>query len=1428
MWAAASSAETYFAGRTLFRRDFQLTTRFFPRADALDSFLGTIGAERTWIWHMHASGGVGKTTFLRWLIARHLLPKPGRAICARIDFDDYRLDVLVTRPLRAIADILRQVDRQRPSTDLQDVVRSLDAAASEPGWNEGLIESVAMQLGRVKIDIPVVVVLDTLEDATRTQAAWLCHLVETIAKLRFVMPKLTLVLSGRHNVSDIMPALANQTVVFELRRFDHAEANTYLEQIEGIASLDIREAVLDRADETEQAPGDRRFNPFKLYLLAEIVRGDPDISAARISGIESVDLAYLIERVILRIKDQPLRWLIRYAVVARELDARFLDAVLLPELKASLEGTSGFDKVETYRGEEIWRPDPSAAANLSADLLLEELRRYATDRGWISVDTGGAIVRLHPEVIEPTRKLLAGQKVYRRLHDHALKMAGRMAAQAETPLAWASAKSMEIFHRYQLDPGGGIAAWREAVQDARGHGGSAVEAIAKEILGKDYEGCGPVCHAEAHLLAARALIERVVAEAVENIELRTQIVTHIEAAVAQHPDSVDPAFRELANRLSRPDGDLPIGPVPTDTARQPLGLAYLHLVLAWRLSVSSGRDQRRLAGEYVANVRRMRTGKTTLVIGNADLALWQSAIGRGLSESKLAKEALDSIGFDGKSKVQTEYSIVLAKTANALLDHDLGEAKAQLVASSALAKLGQPDAVQSGWSTLLRMDYAIAAHDPLAAFEAGTAGLNAGLLPSDRMGVLCRMAFAEAMACEFDRAEDHFREAEALIEETDNAASSGLLWERLKWRMRTVLRCMRYPNLAERLLDGGMGRGRLAIEQEAQVALFRVWIDLLRGNAKAAGERLPPPNILTNAEPGTAWALALATLGLAEPSRNAELVAILEGPLPATGEIYFALECVADRLTGIPSGLFDIDRFIARLPRIGRFGPAAEVERSRQAELLHLLGRRDLARKRIGKPFDGFLTEANLLMAIEYEACRQRHGFESDLDRLFRYAERKGRLKERARGLTAAAAVLSAEELVSDKKWEKARTRALVARHHFWEQREPSGWSQRIWEIAALSEQMTHVAEEAAHTVGARGQQVEVGLMPLAGLSPSGGRSEGASQTDWVRRKLSTTIAQGQFDIHAPVWDRSAINSWVAEWLRDPEATRDQLTEIAWFAPVALGARVQIEIERSLASSLASALPWELARVFEDASVIRRTIGPGANRPPPTTAREARGATLLIARSSEANFSIASIPSVANDIAKAYQQFASDDPFFQIDPTRTDIFARLPDISGAPIEIVHIVASMQEAKGGYALDFRATAEYARPDNAQFTARHLQSLLGSLRSRPLVILDIEMPENDAAAAEMLVQRNAFAQELYDPGLMAGLIATGLAPYDRSNADELQLIEALVRGATVGEAYTAIRTAPVTPRGLPGELYWSRASALWCEDADEAVRAPRSRA
>ena len=107
--------------------------------------------------------------------------------------------------------------------------------------------------------------------------------------------------------------------------------------------------------------------------------------------LPSVEIAYLMERVILRIRSQPLRWVIRYAAIARTFTRDFLEKVLLPPLRAALGGTAQdlsvkqSEDIQKYLGAEIpWKPQQEEAAKVTAAALWSSLEEYARERGWIT------------------------------------------------------------------------------------------------------------------------------------------------------------------------------------------------------------------------------------------------------------------------------------------------------------------------------------------------------------------------------------------------------------------------------------------------------------------------------------------------------------------------------------------------------------------------------------------------------------------------------------------------------------------------------------------------------------------------------------------------------------------------------------------------------------------------------------------------------------------------------------------------------------------------------------------------------------------------------------------------------------------------------------------------------------------------------------
>ena len=70
-------------------------------------------------------------------------------------------------------------------------------------------------------------------------------------------------------------------------------------------------------------------NPFKLSLLADLVGPENEFTVDDIRDLRRVEVAYLILRVIERVPESQcsLRWLLRYAVIPRQLTKGFVEAI---------------------------------------------------------------------------------------------------------------------------------------------------------------------------------------------------------------------------------------------------------------------------------------------------------------------------------------------------------------------------------------------------------------------------------------------------------------------------------------------------------------------------------------------------------------------------------------------------------------------------------------------------------------------------------------------------------------------------------------------------------------------------------------------------------------------------------------------------------------------------------------------------------------------------------------------------------------------------------------------------------------------------------------------------------------------------------------------------------------------------------------------
>ena len=179
---------------------------------------------------------------------------------------------------------------------------------------------------------PVVIVLDTLEVAMTGETERLRPLLELLGWLHDQVPAVRLVLAGRYDVLERVgdaPAALATGLSLEAARV-RARRGARLPDA-AAADPRCRRCV-------EAAVATARGVPFKLALIGDVIDQRPDLTAAEIRGYDDADLLYLTERVIERIENPQVRWLLRYGVIPRQLRRDFVERVMLGHLERVMRG----------------------------------------------------------------------------------------------------------------------------------------------------------------------------------------------------------------------------------------------------------------------------------------------------------------------------------------------------------------------------------------------------------------------------------------------------------------------------------------------------------------------------------------------------------------------------------------------------------------------------------------------------------------------------------------------------------------------------------------------------------------------------------------------------------------------------------------------------------------------------------------------------------------------------------------------------------------------------------------------------------------------------------------------------------------------------------------------------------------------------------
>lgn len=545
-------------------RDREATARYLERdfEAELRSMLRT--DRRRWLIQLHGPGGRGKTVLLKNLLSRwcprHDIP------VARIDFDHVaQLGIATAEPWRLLLALAAQLDPQLPRSPFgrllasYDLVPAVTQPEALPRVAPGAVAAPAA--GRDELDVyaarevprafrgelaaavgagPVVIALDTVENVLHAEGADLGPLLaELAATRREGVPGLRVILSGRYDLTGDRPApgggrrprvpgfrerfagapeeterarwgttevrLAREVATLEIPGFTPEEARRFLAERGGLTDPAIVAAIVARTHD----------NPMKLDLLAEYVHRNPEVTAETIASFARIDLFYLVDRVVDRIADGRVQWLLRWGALLPHVTREAVEQVIWPALDAFAAFRSSYDD-PTRDGLPEARPEvsrweipalPSVREAGALETAWDRMLDYAAHSSWVSaVDGLDDAVAFHPEVREPLRRLLreGGHPAYDDIHRRAYAYWAGAAGSARGAARTAALRAL-LFHAFQP--------W-----DGAEHDGDRLFVDLLGRLGEDREGRGALARDVLDLQApsadSRALAHLELAEAV--------------------------------------------------------------------------------------------------------------------------------------------------------------------------------------------------------------------------------------------------------------------------------------------------------------------------------------------------------------------------------------------------------------------------------------------------------------------------------------------------------------------------------------------------------------------------------------------------------------------------------------------------------------------------------------------------------------------------------------------------------------------------------------------------------------------------------------------------------------------------------------------------------------------------------------------------
>ena len=438
------------------------------------------------ILELTAPGGSGKTMLLRWFITHHCLPR-GRPI-AHLDFDHF-ID-RPRQPWQFLIHCAEQLNRQFAQAPFYSLIqrgRDLEqatAAAAAP-FVAALPESFGGILNSQGQE-PVTLVVDTFEEAMLTDPAAAVGFVVLLLRCALICPRLRLVLCGRYPLTHLglegelegadpqaHRLYAEQVQRLRLPLFDQGEAAAYLARrgvvlpdAELAQALAVAAGIGADALDTQppssepESPTAAEISPFHLALIADLLHDRLERGEALgglLAELHQVPVIYLIERVILRIDDVGVRWLLRYGVVPRRLTRGFFEQVILPHIKRVHRPgrpPDGGDPVERalpvglaerslFFGDSAIFQDGESAA-------WDKLCQFAGTDSWVEADDDALL--FHVCVRDPMLALLEQDPALAKIHEDAAAWFAKAAEQAADARVRAALEAEVVYHGRRARP----------------------------------------------------------------------------------------------------------------------------------------------------------------------------------------------------------------------------------------------------------------------------------------------------------------------------------------------------------------------------------------------------------------------------------------------------------------------------------------------------------------------------------------------------------------------------------------------------------------------------------------------------------------------------------------------------------------------------------------------------------------------------------------------------------------------------------------------------------------------------------------------------------------------------------------------------------------------------------------------------------------